>query len=169
MKIVGNRHGHRDGYAVDQGQRFEGYQEPNHHSTYDRYPIDSNRYGNRRQQEYNRPPYVEDYTLTQVNNQFFLKKIYKNYIKKNYFIQSHSQRIPLDYGIDNKDDGYFQPPRITIFEDPRDSIDPRLERRRDYQDGSYQSSRLEFRPSPLRFHNDFDDNGGRGAGPPRYY
>lgn len=74
----------------------------------------------------------------------------------------------LDYGADNKDDGYFQPQRITIFEDPRDLIDPRTERRRDYHDGAYhQTSRLEFRPSPLRFHNDFDDNGGRA--PSRYY
>lgn len=144
--FTGNRHGHRDGYAVDNGQRFENYEEPNHH----RYPIESNRYGNRQ----NRPPYVEDYTLAQV---------------------SHSQRLPspfqsnLDYGVDKQDDGgYFQPQRITIFEDPRDSIDPRSERRRDYHDGGYQNSRLEFRPSPLRFHNDFDDNGGR-APPSRYY
>lgn len=60
---TGNRHGHRDGYAADHGQRFENYEEPNHH----RYPIESNRYGNRHQEYNNRPPYVEDYTLSQVN------------------------------------------------------------------------------------------------------
>lgn len=79
--------------------------------------------------------------------------------------QTAFETLPLD-----KDEGYFSRHRITIYEDPREYLDPRYgldHRREDYQTNfhdyrRYHSPALEFRPSSnLNFgsstrHNVFD-------------
>lgn len=61
-----------------------------------------------------------------------------------------------------QDDDYFSRQRITIYEDPRDIMDSRTDRRGEFMtgngnSGSLYSSRLDIRPSPLRFRNYEDE------------
>lgn len=62
-----------------------------------------------------------------------------------------------------QDDGYFPRQRITIYDDPRELIDPRrveAERRESYMNsigGIYHTPRLDFRPSPLRVRDYYDE------------
>lgn len=57
------------------------------------------------------------------------------------------------------DDDYLSRHRITIYEDPRELIDPRDDRRRDdfRANPSLPPPILDVRPSPLRYHGYEDE------------
>ncbi|XP_037030204.1 uncharacterized protein LOC119070025 [Bradysia coprophila] len=79
---------------------------------------------------------------------------------------SNNSPIPLPLPLNRgQDDGYFSRHRITIYDDPRELIDPRriAERRGSFgnnnfaSDGIYHSPRLEIRSSPLRVRDYYDE------------
>lgn len=93
------------------------------------------------------------------------------------YINGHSPRLPVGGDLPppplplnrGQDDGYFSRHRITIYDDPRELIDPRrteAERREaaaymnNVGGGSgsiYHNPRLDFRPSPLRLRDYYDE------------
>lgn len=72
---------------------------------------------------------------------------------------SSTRRGPLD------SENYFSRHQITIYEDPRDSIDPRepsVRRRQDYDFQRRREPVLDFRPSSLRYRDfRYDDEENR--------